>query len=75
MIHFSRRIRMNSEVLTVQEVANYLRIDIRTVYRLAKRGDIPCIKIGRQWRFNRDDIKELVSRGPRNKESGGSDLT
>ena len=65
---------MNSEVLTVQEVANYLRIDIRTVYRLAKNGDLPCIKIGRQWRFNRDDIKELVSRGPHNKESGRSDL-
>jgi len=59
---------MNSEVLTVQEVANYLRIDIRTVYRLAKRGDIPCIKIGRQWRFKRDDIKELVSGSLRNKE-------
>jgi PTS system nitrogen regulatory IIA component len=59
---------MNSEVLTVQEVANYLRIDIRTVYRLAKNGDIPCIKIGRQWRFNRNDIKELVSGGIRNKE-------
>jgi len=59
---------MNSEVLTVQEVANYLRIDIRTVYRLAKRGDIPCIKIGRQWRFNRDDIKEMVSGSLRNKE-------
>jgi excisionase family DNA binding protein len=54
---------MNSEVLTVQEVANYLRIDIRTVYRLAKRGDIPCIKIGRQWRFNREDIKDLVGGG------------
>ncbi|UCD71051.1 MAG: helix-turn-helix domain-containing protein [Syntrophobacterales bacterium] len=65
---------MNSEVLTVQEVANYLRIDIRTVYRLAKRGDIPCIKIGRQWRFNRDDIKELISRAPRNKESGKSGI-
>jgi len=58
---------MNSEVLTVQEVANYLRVDIRTVYRLAKRGDIPCIKIGRQWRFNRDEIRELVSRGHRNR--------
>ena len=65
---------MNSEVLTVEEVANYLRIDIRTVYRLAKRGDIPCIKIGRQWRFNRDDIKELVSGGLHNKENGRADL-
>lgn len=65
---------MNSEVLTVQEVADYLRIDIRTVYRLAKRGDIPCIKIGRQWRFNRDEIKDLVSGGLHNKENGRSDL-
>ena len=54
---------MNSEVLTVQEVANYLRIDIRTVYRLAKKGKIPCIKTGRQWRFNREDIKDLISGG------------
>jgi PTS system nitrogen regulatory IIA component len=65
---------MNSEVLTVQEVATYLRIDIRTVYRLAKKGDIPCIKIGRQWRFNRNDIKELVSGGLRNRQNGRSDL-
>jgi len=67
MIHSFRRIQMNSEVLTVQEVANYLRVDIRTVYRLAKSGDIPCKKIGRQWRFNRDDIRELVSRNLLNK--------
>ena len=59
---------MNSEVLTVEEVANYLRIDIRTVYRLAKRGDIPCIKIGRQWRFNREDIKDLISGGINNRD-------
>ncbi len=65
---------MNSEVLTVQEVANYLRIDIRTVYRLAKRGDIPCIKIGRQWRFNREDIKDLVGGGHRTKQREGLDL-
>ncbi len=63
---------MNREVLTVQEVANYLRIDIRTVYRLVKNGDLPCRKIGRQWRFNRDDIKGLVSRGPSRKKSGRS---
>jgi len=65
---------MNTEVLTVQEVANYLRIDIRTVYRLAKKGDIPCIKIGRQWRFNRDDIKDLLSGGLHSREKINSDL-
>jgi excisionase family DNA binding protein len=68
------RISMNNEILTVQEVANYLRIDIRTVYRLAKKGDIPCIKIGRQWRFNRNDIKDLVNAGHRTGETGRSDI-
>ncbi len=65
---------MNSEVLTVQEVADYLRIDIRTVYRLAKRGDIPCKKIGRQWRFNREEIKGLVGSDLPNRDNGKSDL-
>jgi PTS system nitrogen regulatory IIA component len=68
MTNAFRRIQMNSEVLTVQEVANYLRIDIRTVYRLAKKGEIPCIKIGRQWRFNREDIKDLISGGINNRD-------
>ncbi|NIS63288.1 MAG: helix-turn-helix domain-containing protein [Proteobacteria bacterium] len=65
---------MNNEVLTVQEVAKYLRIDIRTVYRLAKRGDIPCKKIGRQWRFNREEIKGLVGSGLPHRDNGRSDL-
>jgi PTS system nitrogen regulatory IIA component len=74
MINFFRRIRMNNEVLTVQEVADYLRIDIRTVYRLAKRGDIPCKKIGRQWRFNRGEIEGLVGSGLRNRDNGSLDF-
>ncbi|ODS36567.1 MAG: hypothetical protein A7315_01805 [Candidatus Altiarchaeales archaeon WOR_SM1_79] len=65
---------MNNEVLTVQEVADYLRIDIRTVYRLAKRGDIPCKKIGRQWRFNREEIEGLVGSGLRNRDNGRPDF-
>lgn len=73
MTSISGRIFMNNEILTVQEVANYLRIDIRTVYRLAKRGAIPCIKIGRQWRFNRNDIQDLVTVGHRTGEKGRSD--
>ncbi len=65
---------MNNEVLTVQEVAAYLRIDIRTVYRLAKRGDIPCKKIGRQWRFNREEIEGLVGSGLRDRDYGRPDF-
>ncbi|MFQ6078317.1 MAG: helix-turn-helix domain-containing protein [Thermodesulfobacteriota bacterium] len=60
---------MSREVLTVQEVASYFRIDIRTVYRLAKKGDIPCIKIGRQWRFDRNTIRGLMSVNSRSDRS------
>ncbi|RME06390.1 MAG: DNA-binding protein [Deltaproteobacteria bacterium] len=52
----------NHDVLTVRDVAEYLKIDKRTVYKLAKEGKIPCSKIGRQWRFSRKQIMELISR-------------
>ena len=51
---------MQTEVLTVKDVAEYLKIDKRTVYKLAKEGKIPCSKIGRQWRFSRIQIVDLV---------------
>lgn len=55
---------MNKGVLTVQEVSKFLRIKPGTVYRLARKRGIPCTKIGGQWRFNRDAIRELVGKSP-----------
>lgn len=43
-------------VMTVEEVAQYLRIPQSSVYRLAQRGRIPCQKVGRRWRFHREAI-------------------
>jgi excisionase family DNA binding protein len=40
-----------SEVLTVYEVAHYLKLPVSTIYLLTKRGDLPGHKVGRQWRF------------------------
>jgi excisionase family DNA binding protein len=40
-------------VMTVKEVAEYLKIDASTVTRLAKKGDLPGKKVGYLWRFNR----------------------
>ena len=39
------------EVLTAAEVAQLLRIDRKTVYKLVKAGDLPGRKVGGQWRF------------------------
>lgn len=43
-------------VMTVEEVAEYLRIPRGSVYKLAQRGGIPCQKVGRHWRFRREAI-------------------
>jgi excisionase family DNA binding protein len=48
-------------VMTVEEVARYLRIPRSSVYTLAQGGRIPCQKVGRQWRFHREAIDGWLS--------------
>jgi excisionase family DNA binding protein len=48
------------EVLTVEEVANLLKIHRTTVYRMLKSGELPAFKIGSDWRFNRVHIEEWL---------------
>lgn len=49
------------DIMTLEEVADYLRISERTVYDWAQKGDIPCGKIGTAWRFLRKDIEKWVA--------------
>jgi excisionase family DNA binding protein len=55
-------------LMTIDEVARYLRIHRSTVYRLAKTGRIPASKVGNKWRFRKDVIDQWLSekekRGP-----------
>jgi len=44
--------------LSVNDVARRYGIDSKTVYRLAHKGRLPAFKIGSQWRFNEDKLKE-----------------
>jgi excisionase family DNA binding protein len=46
-------------IMNVQEVADYLKLSVTTVYRMAQQGRFPCIKIGRQWRFRQEDVYNL----------------
>jgi len=52
---------MNDDVMTVRDVAKYLKLDERTVYNLAIKGKLPAVKIGKQWRFRRAQIDRLFS--------------
>lgn len=49
------------DVLTLNEVAEYLRIPRSTAYKLAQEGKIPGQKVGRHWRFWRSSINEWLS--------------
>jgi excisionase family DNA binding protein len=44
------------EILTIREVAKYLKMNERSIYKLAHRGLIPTVKIASQWRFRKDLI-------------------
>lgn len=51
------------EILTIDEVAAYLKAGKRTVYRLASNGKLPAFKLGGTWRFRHSDLdKWIVSR-------------
>lgn len=51
---------MENDILTLEEVAQYLRIAERTVYDWAQKGKIPGGKFGTSWRFKRTDIAQWV---------------
>lgn len=50
------------EVMTVEEVAKYLRVSRSTVYRLLRDREIPASKVGGYWRFRRHVIDTWLSR-------------
>lgn len=43
-------------LLTTDEVLDFLKVHARTVYRLIKTGDLPAVRVGRQWRVRRSDL-------------------
>jgi excisionase family DNA binding protein len=45
-----------SSILTIQDIAKYLRVHPATIYRLLKKKQLPAFKVGRDWRFSRESI-------------------
>ncbi len=46
----------DTDVMTVREVAEYLKVKDRTIYRLVANGEIPGFKVGGSWRFRKSEI-------------------
>jgi excisionase family DNA binding protein len=50
------------EILTIKQVAEYLKVTDRTIYRLAGAKKIPAFKVGGTWRFSRADLDAWIRR-------------
>lgn len=53
---------MTHEIMTIEEVAEYLRVSERTVYDWAQKGQLPGGKLGTTWRFKRSEVENWVNR-------------
>jgi excisionase family DNA binding protein len=53
---------MQERLLTVQQIASYLKVDKFTVYRLVTKKRIPAFKVGNQWRFKKQLIDDWLLR-------------
>jgi excisionase family DNA binding protein len=59
---FRKVLRMAADIMTIEEVADYLRINKKTAYRLAADSKLPGFKVGGTWRFRRMDIEDWIER-------------
>lgn len=50
-------------IMTIDELAAYLKISKSTLYKLATEDKLPGQKIGKRWRFHQDAVDEWVKRG------------
>jgi PTS system nitrogen regulatory IIA component len=60
-LFFKGAVMTDDDILTIEEVARYLRVSERTVYDWAQKGEIPSGKIGTVWRFKKTEIEKWVN--------------
>lgn len=53
---------MPDRMLSIAEVAEYLNISAKTVYRLIEKGELPALKVGARWRFKPEDLEAYLER-------------
>jgi excisionase family DNA binding protein len=54
-----------NKVLTLEELADYLRVHPSTIYRLLRKNQLPAFKVGSDWRFNLDSVDKWIDQAER----------
>ena len=62
---------MSDQILTLREIAAYLKLAEKTAYKLAADGKLPGFKVGGSWRFKREDIESWIEKNKRSLQKGG----
>lgn len=47
--------------LTAEDAAEYLQISLKTALKLLRSGEIPAVKVGRQWRMSRQALEDFLA--------------
>lgn len=62
------------DILTIRDVADYLKLTEKTAYKLVAEGKLPGFKVGGSWRFKKNDIDAWIKRQAlKGDDDGGSD--
>jgi excisionase family DNA binding protein len=51
---------MTDEIMTIKELAAYLKVTEKSLYRLLSNGKLPAFKVGGAWRFRREEIDKWI---------------
>ena len=63
---------MTGEILTLKEVAEYLKLSEKTAYRLTAEDKLPGFKVGGSWRFRQSEIEKWIDEQSRKRKEGES---
>ena len=53
---------MDDRLMSIKELAEYLQLDLSTLYLWSQQGEIPALKVGRVWRYRRSEVDDWLNR-------------
>ena len=56
----NEKVNADPAIMTVKDVADYLRMSEAKIYRLVRNGELPVVRIGKTWRFRKDLLDEWL---------------
>ncbi len=59
-----------ANIMTAKELGRYLKLSESTIYKLASAGELPGFKVGDSWRFDLEEVLEVIKRVPKSDPKG-----